>query len=115
MIHIHAWLYKDLDQNGIYPTIASPNGWQLNNGDKRICRVCGLIQEQSKLFYDEVNWVSRGYAEDKDAVIRAWKDKHLDERLTRKAAQTRRREKIKSNKIPTSELVDAILAKENLV
>ena len=102
MIHIHLWLYQRFKLNGIYPTIFSPN--LERTGDKRICRVCGLVQETGALLF---SWQPIGYAEDKEAVIQAWKVGHQEEKSYQEAYEKRLREK-KRQKIPTSDLVKVL-------
>ena len=96
----HKWLYKSRHQNEGWFL----DGYEFDNGDLRLCTRCGLVEEQVKMFWDEKNWYPQGYAEDKDAMIKAWRQAHQEEREANKRHRQARQQKVKNNKISIQKL-----------
>ena len=68
----HAWFYKELRNERVSLFI---DAYNVEKGEKRICTRCGLIQEK-KSYWDE-DMTDVGYAEDKKAVVKEWREQHL--------------------------------------
>ena len=101
----HSWLYEDYYSEKKW---LGPDEYEVTNGDKRICTSCGLIQEQLAMFWREVAFYDEGYAEDKDAVIAAWRKEHADRDHNNKARQESKEKMINSTTIKTEDLIQKV-------